>query len=54
MATVAMCELEYNFQLFWQFEQEMKAKLSAAEPSRKLFYSDTLTFYSLKEPGKDT
>ena len=35
VATVAMRELEYNLQLFWQFQQEMIAKVSAAEPSRK-------------------
>ena len=35
VATVAMRQLEYNLQLFWQFQQEMTAKVSAAEPSRK-------------------
>ena len=35
VATVAMCEVEYNLQLFWQFQQEMTAKVSAGEPSRK-------------------
>ena len=30
-----MRELEYNLQLFWQLQQEMIAKVSAAEPSKK-------------------
>ena len=58
VATVAMRELEYNLQLFWQFQQEMTAKVSAAETSRKspelFYYPDSLTFCSQKNPGKDT
>ena len=47
-----MREVEYNFQL-WQFQQEITAKVSAVEPSRKsswaFFYLDTLTFLQSKE-----
>ena len=36
VATVAMRELEYNLQLFWQFQQQNDSEnISAAEPSKK-------------------